>query len=424
LAAAGGGTWWWFGADATSSHRAGDALSARKQSIAVLPFLNMSGDPKQEYLSDGITEDIITALARFNNLSVVARNSAFAYKGKAADVRQVGKELGARYVVEGSVRRSRDAARVTAQLIDAFDGNHVWAEHYDRDLKDLFSVQDEITQQIVGRLTTEVDRAQLERVRRAPPQNYQAYDLVLQARKLIHAHSETQHRKSRELLERAIALDHDLAPAYLELAWVYLDEYRFGWNPRPRPLDRALEAATRAVELEPDNGFAHWRLAKVLFFRNDITRFETERQRALALNPNHVETLGDIAVHLAPLDRVDEAYQLSRRTLQLDPNFPTWIYFPQAIYFYRKHRYQEALEATQQIAMPDFYYTHFFRAISYAQLGEMEKAHTEAAEVLRLKPDFAFMEEARIWNNPKRYADHLAEGTKKAGLPVWRNESK
>jgi TolB-like protein/class 3 adenylate cyclase len=422
LAAVGAGTWWWLAASAR--HEAAIPLSARKQSIAVLPFANMSGDPNQEYLSDGITEDIITALARFTNLSVVARNSAFAYKGKATDVRQVGKELGARYVVEGSVQRSRDAARVTAQLIDASDGSHVWAEHYDRELKDLFSVKDEITQQIVGRLTTEVDRAQLERVRQAPAQNYQAYDLVLQARKLQWTHSEAQHRESRELLERAIALDHNLAPAYLELAWVYLDEYRFGWNPRPGSLDRALEAATRAVELEPENGFAHWRLAKVLFFRHDITRFEIERQRALALNPNYVEILGDMAVHLAPLDRVDEAYKLSRRTLQLDPNFPTWIYFPQAAYFYRKHRYQESLDAAQQIAMPDFFYTHFFRAIAYAQLGEMDKAHAEAAEVLRLKPDFMLSDEGRIWNNPKPYADQLAEGARKAGLAVWPNDRK
>jgi TolB-like protein len=214
-----------------------------KRSIAVLPLANMSGVPDQEYLSDGMTEDIITALARFTKLSVVARNSSFAYKGKAVDVRQVGKELNARYVLEGSVRRYENRARVTAQLIDATDGKHIWAESYDRELKDLFAVQDELTQQIVGRLDVELDRARLEEAKRTSPKDFSAYDLVLQARKLIYDHSEANHRESRDLLERAIAMDDRLAPAYIELAWVYLDEYRFGWNARPAPPPPARRAS-------------------------------------------------------------------------------------------------------------------------------------------------------------------------------------
>src|SRR5262245_42271207 len=221
-----------------------------KPSIAVLPFLNMSGDKEQEYFSDGMTEDIITALTRFIKLSVVARNSSFVYKGRAVDVREVGKQLGVRYVLEGSVRRSQDRVRITAQLIDASDGKHIWAESYDRELKDLFGVQDEVTRHIVGRLDVELDRAQLDEAKRASPKDFRAYDLVLQARRQIYDMSETNHRESRDLLERAIAMDHQLAPAYMGLAWVYLDEYRCGWNARPGSLDRALKAAQRAVELE------------------------------------------------------------------------------------------------------------------------------------------------------------------------------
>jgi adenylate cyclase len=381
----------------------------------------MSGDPRQEYLSDGITEDNITALTRFAKLSVVARNSTFVYKGKAVDVRQVGKDLGARYVLEGSVRRTQDRGRITAQLIDTSDGKHVWAENYDRDLKDLFSVQDEVIQQIVGRLDVELDRAQLEQAKRSSPKDFRSYDLVLQARKLIDDASEANHRESRDLLERAVALDPQLAPAYVELAWVYLDEFRFKWNARPQPLDRALKAASRGVELEPNNGFAHWRLAKILFFRKEMDRFESEMRRALALNPNHAETLADVATHLSVVGRHDEAYKYAQKAAKLDPNL-TWNYFTHARYFLSKKRYREALAAMHQVNLPEFYWTHFWRALPYAELGEPDAAHKEAAEVRRLKPDFALMDELALWNVPKAYADQIAEGAKKAGIPINRGD--
>ncbi len=396
----------------SASHPASD-----KPSIAVLPFTNLSGDTKQDYLSDGITEDIITALSRFTKMSVVARNSTFAYKGKAVDVRQVGKDLGVRYVLEGSVRRTPDRARITAQLIDASDGKHVWAENYDRALKDVLNVQDQVTQQIVGRLDVELDRAQLEQAKRTAPKDFKAYDLVLQARKLIYDHSEVNHRESRDLLERAVAIDNQLAQAYIELSWIYLDEYRHKRNARPDPLNRALKAALRGVELEPNNGFAHWRLAKILFFRKELEQFEIEKQRALALNPNHAETLGDVAIHLAVLDRTDEAFEYAQKAIKLDPQL-TWVYFAYTEHCYRKQRYREALTAAYQINMPTFYFTRFWRAINHAQLGEMESANKEAAEVLRLKPDFAYAEECKVWNCAESFVAHVFEGARKAGIPV------
>lgn len=391
--------------------------SPGKASIAVLAFENIGGDPKQEYLSDGITEDIITGLARFTKLSVVARNSTRTYKGKAVDVRQVGKELGARYVLEGSVRRSGDRARITAQLIDASDGTHIWAETYDRELKDVLSVQDEVTHQIVGRLDVELDRAQLEQAKRGSLKDFRAYDLVLQARKQIYDHSEANHRESRDLLERAIAMDDKLAAAYIELAWVYLDEFRFGWNARPDPLDRALKAASRAVELEPNNGFAHWRLAKILFFRKEFERFEAEKLRAVALNPNHAETLADVGFHSAILGREEEGYEYAVRAAQLDPQL-TFVYFIYTWYFYKQGRYREALAAAQQINMPELYWTHFWLAALHAELGETDAAHKEASEVLRLKPDFDFMAEAQLWHMPKEFHAPWAESARKAGIPV------
>jgi adenylate cyclase len=415
------GVLWWRNVRHASEIAAPHRIP-EKPTIAVLPFANLSSDTGQDYLSDGITEDVITALARFSKLSVVARNSTFVYKGKAVDVRQVGKDLGVRYVLEGSVRRSGNRARVTAQLIDASDGTHLWAENYDRELKDLFSVQDEVIQQIVGRLDVELDRAQLEQLRRTSPKDFKAYDLVLQARKLIYEHSESNHRASRELLERAIAIDENLAPAYIELAWVYLDEFRFGWNARPNPLDRALKAASRAVELEPNNGFAHWRLAKVLFFRKQLDRFDSETKRALSLNPNHAETMADVAIHIMGMDRVDEAYELAQRALRLDPNFPSWIYFVHVNYFYRKHRYREALAAVERINMPDFYWTHFWFACSYAKLGNIDRARAEGEDVVRLKPDFALVEEANLWNWAPEFLAYVSEGAAKAGVPLYRSD--
>jgi hypothetical protein len=321
--------------------------------------------------------------------------------------------------LEGSVRRSGERARITAQLIDASDGKHIWAESYDRELKDIFSVQDEVTRQIVGRLDVELDRAQLEQAKRSSLKDFRAYDLVLQARKQIYDHSEANHRESRDLLERAIAMDDKLAAAYIELAWIYLDEFRFGWNARPDPLDRALRAASRAVELEPNNGFAHWRLAKILFFRKELDRFESERLRAVSLNPNHAETLADVGFHLSILGREEEGYEYAVRAVQLDPNL-TFAYFIYTWYFYKQGRYREALAATQQINMPQLYWTHFWRAALHAELGEMDAAHKEAAEVLRLKPDFAFMEEAQLWNMAKGFRARGAEGARKAGIPVSR----
>ena len=423
VAAGSAGVWWWRNVSNVSDTAPPRRVSG-KPTIAVLPFTNLSNDSRQEYLSDGMTEDVITALARFSKLSVVARNSTFAYKGKSVDVRQVGKDLGARYVLEGSIRRSGDRARVTAQLIDASDGTHLWAENYDRELKDLFSVQDEVIQRIVGRLDVELDRAQLEQLRRNSPRDFKAYDLVLQSRKLIYEHSASNHRESRDMLERAIAIDDKLAAAYIELAWVYLDEFRFGWNPRPNPLDRALKAASRAVELEPNNGFAHWRLAKVLFFRKELDRFESEARRALSLNPNHAETMADVAIHISGMDRVDEAYQLAQQALRLDPNFPSWVYFVHANYFYRKQRYREALAAVEQINMPDFYWTRFWFACSYAKLGELDKARAEGREVVRLKPDFALVEEADLWNWAPAFLAYVSEGAAKAGVPLHRPDTK
>jgi adenylate cyclase len=391
-----------------------------KPSIAVLPLANLSGDPAQDYFGDGISEDIITGLTRFSNLFVIARNSTFQYKGKSVDVRTIGRDLGVRYVLEGAVRRASDRVRITAQLIDAASGAHVWAEAYDREAADLFEIQDEITREIVGKLGVQVDRAEFERTRSVPPNDMGAYDLVLQARPLLHDLSAPNHAKARDLLERAVKLDENYARAHAELAWIYLDEYRHKFNSRPNPMERALAAAQRAVELAPNDGFARWRLAKIHYYHRDFTQFDAEMQRALVLNPNDAAILADVSIHLTWLDRLEESYRYYQQAVRLDPDGPTWVRFIPTIYFYRHRRYDKSLAHALQINMPGFHWAYFFRAINYAQLGQMEKAREEAAEVLRLKPDFAYWDYVRLDNYPKVQSLHIAEGAAKAGLPLGK----
>ena len=320
-------------------------------SVAVLPFTNMSGDPKEDYFSDGLTEDIITALSRFKQLFVIARNSTFKYKGQAVDVREVSKDLGAQYVVEGSVRRSGERIRVTAQLIDASAGMHAWAEKFDRNLEDVFAVQDEITHQIAGALGVQLERALLERARRKPTEAMEAYDLVLQATSYYRSNDREDHATARDLLERAVSLDPRYSRAYTELAWIYLDEFRFGYNSRPNSLERALQVARKAVELAPDDAMAHWNLAKAHFFRKELAQFTAQTEKALALNPNNAELLANVAIHIGWIGRTDEAYELTRKAMQLDPHPPGWYYFTIALYYYLRRNDELALAELEQADM-------------------------------------------------------------------------
>jgi adenylate cyclase len=385
-------------------------------SVAVLPFTNMSHDPKEDYFSDGLTEDIITALSRFKQLFVIARNSTFKYKGRAVDVREVSKDLGVQYVLEGSVRRSGERIRVTAQLIDAGSGAHIWADTFDRKLEDVFAVQDEITHHIAGALGVQLERALLERARRKPTDALEAYDLVLQATTYYRSHDPAGHAIARELLERAVNLDSRYSRAYRELSWNYLDEFRFGYNARPDPLDRALQAARKAVELAPDDAMAHWILAKIHFFRKELPQFTTQTEKALALNPNQAELLADVAVHILWLGRIDEAHDLTRKAMQLDPHPPGWYYFTVAFCQYMRGSDELALVALEQANMPGFYIYHAWRTMTLGRLGRIEEARKAAQETLRLKPGFSVEQHYRRYNLSEDILRQFLEGLPGTGL--------
>jgi adenylate cyclase len=256
-------------------------------SVVVLPFDNMSGDASQDFFADGITEDVITELSRFPDLFIIARNSAFSYKGRAVKVQEIAKDLGVRYVVEGSVRRSGDRVRVTVQLIDANTGSHVYAERFDRDLVDVFELQDEVTQSIVARLPGRLRSAEAERVRRKPLQDLAAYDCVVAGR--IHHHRATpdDNAKALELLDRAIKLDPDYAPAYAWKACVLGQAIQFGFSDNPRAsLERAVLAVHQAMSLEENNVECHRLLCEVYMVHRKLDQAMVHSDRALTMNPN------------------------------------------------------------------------------------------------------------------------------------------
>jgi adenylate cyclase len=392
-----------------------------KPSIAVLPFTNLSGDPAQDYFVDGLVEDIITNLSHFRELFVVARNSTFQHRGQSVDVRQVGRELGVRYVLEGSVRRARERIRVTAQLIDATTGGHVWAAKYDEPLRDVFAVQDQVTLQIVGALGVSIRDVERERALRNSPKDLNAYDLVLRAGQVWAEISAAEHLKFRDLVEHAVRLDPTYARAQAMLAFAYLDEYRWKYNPhpdRPDPLANALERAELAVRLDPADAYAHYALGKTLYFAKKLDRFEQEFRQAFRLNPNFADAKADFGIRLAMIGRPSEGVAITREAMRLNPLYPRWYHFTFAIDAFHHRQFQRAIDETEKIAMPEFFATRMYLAVANAHLGRMEEARTAVRQLLKLFPDFPNHSEFmfNIENLSAQYKAVLTDGLRKAGL--------
>jgi adenylate cyclase len=393
--------------------------------VAVLPFENLSEDPKQEYFSDGLTDDIITALSRFKDLFVIARNSTFRYKGQAADVRQLNKELGARYVLEGSVQRAGDTLRVTAQLLDAKDGTHLWAETYDRDLSatNIFEIQDEITEQVaatIGSIYGVVSRARFAEAKEKPPGSLDAYECVLEVGNYFRDNFElTEHARLRSSLERVVETDPGYSLAWACLSQIYLDEHRLNFNPRPDPLDRALEAARRALASDPTRQEAHQALAEVHYFRHEIDPFVAEAKRTIALNPNSARTLAVMGTHLHYVGD-NEGINLVRKAMKLDPFHPTWFNIPIAISYFDRGDYENALAAAREIDTPGYFWTQIFLAGIYAELGQRSRAQSALEELLKLYPGFCtekLVEELRKYNFSDDHIQRWVAALRKAGLP-------
>ena len=397
-----------------------------KPSIAVLAFANMSGDPAQEYVSDGITDDIITELSRFAELFVVARNSSFQYKGKAVDVRQVGQELGVRYILEGSLRRSDNRLRITAQLIDTATGAHRWAERYDREAADVFAVQDEVAHAVAAVLVAHVRNAEAERTALKPPATWQAYDYYLRA---VHAlnsfwtsYKVDEFWEARRLAERSILVDPGYAGGHALLSSTYVVAWlsSFGTDPVDNsPLDRSFELAARAVQLDGNLPQARAQLGNVLSWQAQHEAGIAEFEKAAELNPNFADWRYAIALILG--GQAATALDVARDYFRRDPFAPGSAYLWVGTANYLLKNYSEAVAVLRQCVsrMPNARFIHSWLAAAYAQLDDVTRARFHAAEVLRIEPRFTIRKMSKTFLALKSPADaqHVLDGLRKAGLP-------
>ncbi|WP_165982255.1 winged helix-turn-helix domain-containing tetratricopeptide repeat protein [Dankookia rubra] len=403
-------------APATAPEAAAPAEASPLPILAVLPFANLSAEA-DAYFADGLTEDIIMHLARFRDLRVIAGASTFRFKGREVDLAEIRARLRAGYVVQGSVRRDAGRVRISAQLADAATGLQLWGDRYDREMGDIFALQDEVTRTIAATLGVTMQAAALQRALVKKPVELDAYDCLLRARRYTWMLSAEAHAEARELLERAVELDPLSSDAHALLANVYLGEHRFAMNPRPNPIGRALVHALAATQLDPQNAYARCWLAIVHFFRGENDRFEVEARRALELNPNDPETLADIGHYLAFMGEFERGATLSERARRLNPLHPGWYFFSFARLHYSQRRYAEASADLQRTGLPHFYWTHLLSAAALGQMGHPD-APAALARIFALKPDVSARDELRKWNAAPDDLEHIMDGLRKAGLPA------
>jgi adenylate cyclase len=392
-----------------------------RPAIAVLPFDNLSGDPEQEYFADGIAEDLITRLSSSRFFPVIARNSSFTYKGQAVDVQQVGRDLGARYVVEGSVRKSGDRVRISAQLIDAATGAHLWAETYDRQLRDIFAVQDEITQAIVGSLGPAVFHAERARAVRKEPRNLDAYDLVMRGLWHFFKGAKEDNAKARSLFERAIELDPQSSGAFASLAYTHWSDLSFQWTDSPsNSVTELMRAARRAVELDSNSATAHSVLSLAYVRAEQPDEAIAAGERAIELDPSDAGAHRWLAIFLSGQGRLEEALASAEKAIRLSPRDPMlWFSFSSlAVVHFNANRYEDAVEWARRSIRgnPRFPYSRAVLAASYAHLGRLDDARREVEGLLRVQPGFSlsFMREQGVADT--FYRDHYLDGLRKAGL--------
>ncbi|NOT55989.1 MAG: adenylate/guanylate cyclase domain-containing protein [Deltaproteobacteria bacterium] len=376
-----------------------------KPSIVVLPFDNMSKDPEQEYFSNGITEVLTADLSRIASLFVIARNTAFTYKGKATDVQEIGRELGVRYALEGSVQKTSEQVRIVAQLIDATTGGHLWSERYDRPLTDIFALQDEIVQKIVTTLKLQLTLQEQGWVVHKTTDNLAAYDAFLRGYDYCYVRcTQEGNAKARQWYEKAIALDPRYAEAYATLGATYLYDWIFQWSQDPQTLQRALELAQKAIVIDDAVPRAHLILGQVYLSLKQYDQAIASAQRAIALNPNFADAyvLG-LAEIFNFVGRSAEVVGLVEKAMRLNPRAP-YLYFFQLGRAYRLlGRSEEALAALKETLArnPNFVAAHFQLAGIYSELGREEEAQAAAAEVLRINPSFSL----EVWRQRIHFKD-------------------
>ena len=398
----------------------GETLTSlsNKPSIAVLPFTNLSGDPKQEYFSDGITNDIITDLSKFRSLLVIASNTVFTYKGKPVKAKNVGQELGVRYILEGSVQKLSQKVRINAQLIDATTEHHLWAERYDRDLNDLFALQDEIVQTIVATLAIQVSDAETARAMRKDTASLEAYDYILHGWQYISRDTRSSNVKAKEMFRKAIELDPDYSGAYSALGWTYLMSSISGFTEfSDQALQRANDLAQKALSLEKSNEDAHALLGTCYLYQGEYDLAISELQRAIELNPNDPWGYHFLGWGLMFSGRTDSAIKALETTLRLNPSTIAGSFYFLGLGYYLTGRYDDAIKTLKQGLSREYNHVdiHLVLAASYAQAGRLEKAKGAAKMVLMLQPIFEVDAYGTVFRSS---ADRkrIQDGLRKAGL--------
>jgi TolB-like protein/tetratricopeptide (TPR) repeat protein len=392
----------------------GEAAGDAAPVILVVPFTNLSAET-DEYFADGLTEDIITNLARFRDLRVIGAASSFRFKGQPIDLAEARHRTRAGYVVQGSVRRAAGRVRIAVELVDGTTGLQLWGDRYDREMVDIFTLQDEVTRTIAATLDVKLQDVALQRALKKNATELSAYDCLLRARRYTWVLSAEMHAEARDLLEKAVELDPLLADAHALLANVYLGEHRFDMNPRPNPLGRAMTHALAATQIDPQNAYARCWLAIVHYFRGVNERFEKEAQLALSLNPNDPETLAYIGHFYTFMGQFERGTELSRRAQQLNPLHAGWYHYSFARLHYHKKEYAEVLADVDKAGLPHFYWAQLLNAAAKGQLGYPDAADT-LARVFALKPDFSARSELEKWNTAPDDLEHIVEGLRKAGL--------
>ena len=395
-----------------------------KPSIAVLPFVNMTGDPAREYIADGLSENIITALSNISEMFVIARNSTFTYKDKPVKIQQVSEELGVRYVLEGSVQKSGNRLRISGQLIDASTGHHLWAKRYDRDLNDLFDLLDEITKEIVVALQVQLTEGEQARIWH-DTDNLEAWSYVVNASTLFEQYTRENNARAQQLFELAVKLDPEYAFAWTMLAWTYWTEARFGWSESGvESIKRSVEIAQKAIALNETLPEVHSLWSNIHLIQGRYEKAIAEGKKAIALGPNNATCHVLLAYTMTSAGKFEEAIVLGEKAIRLSPYSSPWYLLILEDAYRMTGRYEEALAMGKQYLERcrkgecNLLPAHIGLAATYIGLGRVEEARTHAAEVLRINPNFS-LDEARKMSSFKDpvHLERVLDALRKAGLP-------
>jgi adenylate cyclase len=394
-----------------------------KPSIAVLPFDNLSGDPEQVYFVDGIVDDIITELSRFPFIFVIARTTSFTFKGKSVDVRQVGRELGVRYVLEGSVRRISDRVRITTQLIEAATGNHIWAERYDRNLEDIFSVQDEITAQVVGSIHPELYSAEMQRARQKPVESLDVWNYAVRARWHVLRLTREDNSEAKRLFEKALELEPDYVPALAFLVYCHICDVLYDWSEAPpESITEAKRLARKAASLDENDPWVQCALGFTEFISKNPEAAIEHYRRAIELNANFALAHGYLSCQLAYAGEAEAAIEAGHRAMRLSPRDPELFHFHVGIgtgHFIAEH-YEEAVVWAKKVIAerPETPAGRRLLAASLAQLGQIAEARQALDDVLRISPGLTatLLRNITYFKKPADF-DRYIDAMRKAGLP-------